>query len=1548
MVMASLHYTVSASLGLSAKATHPTQVVLDTGAGHNVIRRDMLPEGWKKFITANKDLPTLCDATGHVLDTPYEVLLRVRFGNALYRVAFIVAEKLSCPVLLGTRFLNAHVDAINCRKGTVAFTGDTLPILGHHAPGERWFDPDKRIVEFQEYTTMEDGTKVKIGREKTMTHIRLANACDLKPHSQTTVLVTTRMKGLIVTEPKASLAHKFGVRIMNSVHEVTESRPFTVILSNLSSKKRRLPKGMIIGHASRSPIAYVSLTSGVAHELGALHDFFPSIAESTFPPSDDDSSEDDDTTMPSTDKFLSDKDLLLLVRSNAYTQDEGASYDANKDEVSPDTSPSGADSAEHRAPDEHPETATAITDEHVLPETHTLELTPVKDMPQPEGADAASRTTPSSEKGGEAVPEPEDWKDKIDLSHIRQPSLRRRLMRILTKHQAMFSGDLGTITATQHHIELKSGTAPIRQQPYRAGPDRRAAIQEQVEYQLKAGVIEPAQSEWASPVLLAPKKDGTMRFCIDFRRLNAATIPDTYPLPRMDDCIDSLSHAKVFSMLDALWGYWQIPIAEEDRDKTTFTSHVGTYRYKRMPFGLRNAPSTFQRALDVILSGVRWKFCLVYLDDVIVFSRNNEEHLEHLDTVLTLLEDAGIKLKLKKCFFMNKEVEYLGHCIRPGTLGVYRDAKALRGIRDAEFPQTPTQMKSFLGACNVYRRFVKSFAKIAAPLSDMLKKDSLTDWNQTIEPTEDQQEAFDTLKNHLIEPPILALPKPGRPYMIDCDASDYGIGAVLLQQQDETKPTEWATVGYYSKTLSKEQRNYSATEKECYAVIWAVLTLRPYLEGSHFIVRTDHNALRWMMTLNDPTGRLMRWRLRLLEFDYEIVYRPGRVHQVPDALSRLIRAGEDEEEDIDEELPTFPIGKPATVEDILHLVQAITRRQTERSRAAKNNKSLEDEESPKASGAEQDATAPKQARAPNKKTQKDLASPLPIMKPFVRTRRIADPAKERTWKDTTFMPLPDEDEEDDDDEWDLILDARDILVAARMEREGDDGEVVNDDEEKELPSPVERDELLAEQRNDDYCQTILAEQVGRKGTLFFEDDDGVLCRQNPREPGHDQVVLPSSLRHRVLRLAHYHIQAGHPGQSRMHNRLRRTFYWPQMSADVATTVHECESCAKNRIRLIKQANKLKLFPATTPLQHVAIDILGPLPTAKDGHRFILVITDRFTKLTHAFPLKRIKADDCALKFVNEWVFKYGPPKDLVSDNGSQFVSLLFQEVCRLLSIHNSFTATYHPQTNGQTERFNRSLTAMLRCYVEDHPTEWPKYVRALCYAYNTSVHQTTNKTPFELVLTRPPPEYITTHSPSRKNRAPARDDYVARLRIALGKARESMKKAQARYKKNFDKRVRRARKLKAGDAVYLDVEESGMKRSKLSHGVAGAFRVIKVDKDTNTVLIQRGDLVERVAMNRVVRAPASAPVDSPDDRFQATTKDIDDKVTEGETWVMKRILDHRELDDGSLEFRVDWAGDWTPTWEPRRFLPEEAISRYLLRRKQQDLKAARRAAASTG
>ena len=407
---------------------------------------------------------------------------------------------------------------------------------------------------------------------------------------------------------------------------------------------------------------------------------------------------------------------------------------------------------------------------------------------------------------------PDNWEEEMDLSYIEDFKFRSRVLDMLRKHSSLWSGALRTIRATEHRIPLEAGTIPIRSMSYRKGPTMREMVAKEVKKLLNAGVIEPVSTEWASPVVLVPKKDGSLRFCVHYRRLNAKTVADSYPLPRMDDCIDSLGDTAVFTTLDCNSGYWQIPVAPEDRDKTTFTTHMGTFRHLRMPFGLKGAPATFQHALDIILSGVRWQICIVYLDDVIVFSRTHEEHADHLDTFLSLLRTAGISLKLKKCSFFRPKVHYLGHVISPGKLSVADTAAD--AFKTFTFPRTLMQVRSFLGACNVYRRFVKGFAKIARPLTDMTRKDAEPDFDN---PTEAQLQAFEDLKSKMIAPPILAPPRYGRPYMIDTDVSAYELGCTLLQDHDEVN--DWRPVGYWSYSLNDSERNFRATERECFAVV---------------------------------------------------------------------------------------------------------------------------------------------------------------------------------------------------------------------------------------------------------------------------------------------------------------------------------------------------------------------------------------------------------------------------------------------------------------------------------------------------------------------------------------------------------------------------------------------------------------------------------------------------------------------------------------------------------------------------------------------------------
>eukprot|EP00171_Calliarthron_tuberculosum_P023404 IDg23404t1 len=299
---------------------------------------------------------------------------------------------------------------------------------------------------------------------------------------------------------------------------------------------------------------------------------------------------------------------------------------------------------------------------------------------------------------------------------------------------------------------------------------------------LRLDVIEAATSEWASPIVIVPKPDGKWRFCVDYRRLNAISLKDSYLLPRMDECIDSLGDAKFFSTLDCNWGFWQIPIREEDRDKTTFTCHSGTFRFKKMPFGLTNAPATFQRTIDIILSPFKWQSCLVYIDDIIVFSSSFEEHLRHVKEILSALRKAGLSLKLRKCSFFAPTVSYLGHTIRPGRLEVAN--KNTKAIQKFKIPTTKTELRSFLGLCNVYRRFVPNFARAAAPLTELLKKEV----EAALPEFDDRRlKSFQLLKKALTSPPILRLPQKNLRFSVDTDACEHQLGCVLFQTHEDGK-----------------------------------------------------------------------------------------------------------------------------------------------------------------------------------------------------------------------------------------------------------------------------------------------------------------------------------------------------------------------------------------------------------------------------------------------------------------------------------------------------------------------------------------------------------------------------------------------------------------------------------------------------------------------------------------------------------------------------------------------------------------------------------------
>ena len=454
---------------------------------------------------------------------------------------------------------------------------------------------------------------------------------------------------------------------------------------------------------------------------------------------------------------------------------------------------------------------------------------------------------------------------------------RTQARELLQENEAIFSKgeyDIGRTPFVKYRIDTGQHR-PIRQ-PLRRHPFKHLeTIDKQVAEMKEHGIIEPTASPWASNVVLVRKKDGSLWFCIDYRQLNRITTQDSYPLPLIDNCLNALQGSTWFSTLDLRAGYYNIPIAETDKDKTAFITRSGCYRFNVMPFGVTGAPSVFQRLMDFVLCGLSYITCLVYLDDIIVFGRTFDEQLDRLREVFGRIRQANLKLKPTKCSLFRRSVAFLGHVV--SEKGIAMQTEKVQAIRDWPPCRNLNELRAFLGTAGYYRRFVKNFSAIAAPLFVLMKKGVRFKW------TAECQQAFDSLKLKLMTEPILALPNDEGTYVLDTDASDLGLGAVLSQEQFGTEKV----IAYASRTLNAAELKYETTRKELLALVYGLKQFRQYLTGRHFVIRTDHAALSWLRRTPEPMPQLARWLTFIEEFDYEVVHRKGRSHANADGLSRI-------------------------------------------------------------------------------------------------------------------------------------------------------------------------------------------------------------------------------------------------------------------------------------------------------------------------------------------------------------------------------------------------------------------------------------------------------------------------------------------------------------------------------------------------------------------------------------------------------------------------------------------------------------------------------------
>ena len=461
------------------------------------------------------------------------------------------------------------------------------------------------------------------------------------------------------------------------------------------------------------------------------------------------------------------------------------------------------------------------------------------------------------------------------LSHL--PSVQRKeLAEVITQYREVFPDVPSKTNLIKHDVDV-GDSAPIKQHPYRVSPIKKELLDKEVQYMLKNDIIEESQSNWSSPCILVPKHDGGIRFCTDFRKVNDKTKSDSFPIPRIADCIDQIGNAKFVSTFDMLKGYWQVPLTQRAREISAFVTPSGLYQYKVMPFGMKNAPATFQRMVNKLVRDIDG--CEGYIDDVVIFSDNWSDHIRQIERFFQIMREAKLTINLMKSEFGKATVKYLGHIVGQGQVRPL-DAK-IQTIVKYPIPTSRKELARFLGMAGYYRNFCLNFSEIAAPLTNLLSKKVKFVW------TDDCQLAFDKVKLLLQKSPVLKSPDYEKPFKLIIDSSDVGTGSVLVQEASDGLDHP---VSYFSKKFLKYQKNYSVVEKETLGLVLALEHFDVYLGSTPFKIKvyTGHNPLTFLKTMKNKNQRLVRWSLALQEYNLEIQHIPGSENVVADALSRCI------------------------------------------------------------------------------------------------------------------------------------------------------------------------------------------------------------------------------------------------------------------------------------------------------------------------------------------------------------------------------------------------------------------------------------------------------------------------------------------------------------------------------------------------------------------------------------------------------------------------------------------------------------------------------------
>lgn len=970
---------------------------------------------------------------------------------------------------------------------------------------------------------------------------------------------------------------------------------------------------------------------------------------------------------------------------------------------------------------------------------------------------------------------------KLRLDHVNSEEFEA-IKKLCFEYRDIFYCDdipLSFTSSVKHCIRTKTED-PIYIRPFRNAPSQNEEIQRQVDKLLANDIIRESHSPWSAPVHLVPKKlDATgekkYRMVVDYRRLNDVTIDDKYPLPNITDLFDKLGKSTYFSTIDLASGYHQIEVEESDRSKTAFTTQSGHYEFSRMPFGLKTAPATFQRAMDNVLRGLQGIHCMVYLDDIIVYSSSLQEHIDKLRLVFDRLRQTNFKVTLDKSEFLRKEVLYLGHQITKDGLKPNDDK--IKAVLDFPIPKTPTEIKSFLGLVGYYRKFIRDFSKITQPLTACLKK------GKKIVLSDDYRLAFEKCKELLVNAPLLQFPDFTKPFVLTTDASNVAIGAVLSQGLiGSDKP-----IAYASRTLNDAETRYSTIEKELLAIVWATKHFRPYLYGRKFTIYTDHRPLAWLKTIKEPNSKLTRWKLRLEEFDYDIVYKNGKQNTNADALSRikLNVLGQDDGMSMKVNVDRKEQNLQDHIQELMNEIDRLTRETRQTDDLTKTK-----------------AITPQRPDSPilitddsqsiHSKMSLDsypVRSPSSSTLTASETRNDSDTETAHSAEDIDVDGIP------------ILREAIDtkpnqILIFFWNRNELTVKDLSRDKQKVlEVHLPLNRPDLV-KQFLKEYIRPKIKHfiyfehQTHRKQfseaviALFRKDAVKILeCTERV-------VYIEDENEQRAIILKYHHGKTCHRGIRETLLHLKRTYFWNNMQLTVASVINSCETCKIMKYDRKPFNPKLQLTQTQTkPFQEIFIDLFSIEGT------YFLTVVDAFSKLGQAFEIPHRTTPE-VVKALLKYFSIYGIPKRISADPGVEFNNALLKEMLAFHKVDIHIGTPHNPNSMSIVERFHSTILEIYRiAKYEQKLTDAASVMTYAIMSYNQTIHSTTGLTPFEVAFGHT--------DASEAFEVDFDRQYTQKL------VRDHVRKTRYLYKYLTDKMIQNKEKIrdKRGGEIEFNVEE---------------------------------------------------------------------------------------------------------------------------------------------